>query len=126
MTEPVFLGTNDGAVVRSTETVATVSRWLGTAGWRVVDLDNVRDEPSFHTRIAAALEFPEHYGANLDALWDCLTDLVEPTVVVWNHWPDLAVDHPLQWARIVAVLRERATDAPAGSPAFAVVLVVDD
>lgn len=126
MTESVFLGTDGGAVVRSTETVATVSRRLGAAGWHVVDLTDVVDELSFHSGIAAALGFPEHYGANLDALWDCLTDLAEPTAVVWNHWPELAVDHPLQWARVLAVLRERATDAPADSPAFAVVLVVDD
>lgn len=122
MTEPVFLGTT-GGVVRSTETVATVSRRLGAAGWRVADLVGVVDEASFHAGIAAALGFPGHYGANLDALWDCLTDLTVPTAVVWREWSVLAVDHPRQWARVVGVLRERALEAPAGSPAFAVVLV---
>ena len=34
-----------------------------------------------HEYIAARMEFPEYYGHNLDALYDCLTDITEPTAV---------------------------------------------
>ena len=28
-----------------------------------------------HAQLAQALDFPEHYGANLDALWDCISTM---------------------------------------------------
>lgn len=36
-----------------------------------------------HAQIAAALEFPAYYGGNLDALWDCLTEL-QGSVTIQN------------------------------------------
>ena len=35
-----------------------------------------------HDLLAQELEFPDHYGANLDALEDCLGDVSEPTRIV--------------------------------------------
>lgn len=75
---------------------------------RRIMLSGVSDEASFHDRIAVSLGFPGHYGRNLDALWDCLTDVVDPVVVVWLGWQDLAIDDPRGWTRILSVLRERA------------------
>ncbi len=34
-----------------------------------------------HSYIAAQMHFPDYYGHNLDALYDCLTDIAEPTAV---------------------------------------------
>lgn len=34
-----------------------------------------------HEYIAEKMAFPEYYGHNLDALYDCLTDITEPTAV---------------------------------------------
>ena len=39
----------------------------------------------FHRILAKALSFPEWYGMNLDALYDCLTDISEETSVTLNH-----------------------------------------
>lgn len=33
------------------------------------------DAESAHSYLAEELDFPEYYGRNLDALYDCLTDL---------------------------------------------------
>lgn len=45
----------------------------------------IRSEADFHAAIAAALDFPGHYGKNLDALWDVLTsDVDRPVVLVWR------------------------------------------
>lgn len=79
---------------------------LTDAGGRVIILDGVVDEASFHDRIAAAAGFPAYYGSNLDALWDCLTDQPAGTVLVWQDWPQLAVHHPAWWARLIVVLTE--------------------
>lgn len=40
-----------------------------------IDFKGLRSQDSMLKRVAAALEFPPHFGRNLDALYDCLTDL---------------------------------------------------
>ncbi len=83
-----------------------------------VDLAGADEPAAFHDQIVAALDFPDHYGRNLDALWDCLTDLTEPTVLVWRDWQPLAVHHSAWWAKVIRLLTDRA-----GSPGFELVLV---
>lgn len=39
-----------------------------------VDLASVRSAAKMHDAIAAALPLPEHYGRNLDALYDVLNE----------------------------------------------------
>ena len=41
-----------------------------------------------HKAFANALSFPDHYGNNLDALHDCLTDISEETRIRLLHWED--------------------------------------
>ncbi len=41
----------------------------------VIDLKGLRNRQAMLERIATALGFPGHFGHNLDALYDCLTDL---------------------------------------------------
>ncbi len=37
----------------------------------------------FHADIAKKLVFPDWYGYNLDALYDCLTDICEDTTLIF-------------------------------------------
>ena len=50
---------------------------------RTVILDGaaVSDRESLHRVLAEQLAFPEWYGGNLDALFDCLTSLPEETAL---------------------------------------------
>ena len=41
-----------------------------------------------HRALADALAFPDHYGNNLDALHDCLTDISEETRIFLVNWAD--------------------------------------
>lgn len=41
-----------------------------------------------HRAFADALSFPDHYGCNLDALHDCLTEICEETRIRLLHWAD--------------------------------------
>lgn len=108
-----FTTSTGGAILRTDLTATATARRLTGAGWRVATMD---DAGLTHGEILAAigrsLAFPEHYGQNLDALWDCLTDLAEPTALVWSGWEDAAVADPGDWARIMQVLRERTDEDP--------------
>jgi len=44
----------------------------------LIDLSDIIDESSFHDHVMKTLAFPDYYGRNLDALWDCLVDMVIP------------------------------------------------
>ena len=41
-----------------------------------LDLTDCKYLGELHERIRVAFNFPEWYGANWDAFWDCLTDMV--------------------------------------------------
>lgn len=40
--------------------------------YATLDLTDCANIYELHDRIQKALQFPDHYGRNLDALWDCL------------------------------------------------------
>lgn len=47
----------------------------------VLDAQHCPDPPALHAYFAETLCFPPWYGRNLDALFDCLTDLPEEAVI---------------------------------------------
>ena len=47
----------------------------------IIDGREIQDRRQLHEALAAQLHFPEWYGKNLDALYDCLTDVHEETVI---------------------------------------------
>jgi RNAse (barnase) inhibitor barstar len=40
-----------------------------------LDFTGVKYYLEFHERIQESLEFPDYYGMNYDALWDCIREL---------------------------------------------------
>ncbi len=42
----------------------------------VVDFTNVKNYFDMHFIIRDSLDFPDYYGCNWDAFWDCLTDML--------------------------------------------------
>ena len=42
----------------------------------VVDFTNVKNYFDMHFIIRDSLDFPDYYGCNWDAFWDCLTDMI--------------------------------------------------
>lgn len=59
-------GAPQAAGVKSAGTPATA--------WRV-DFKGLKSRESMLKAAAASLQFPAHFGVNLDALYDCLTDM---------------------------------------------------
>ena len=48
----------------------------------VIDFSACRTVRELHEELARALDLPGYYGANLDALWDCLSGRAELPVRV--------------------------------------------
>ena len=47
-----------------------------------LDGNLLADAAQVHDYLKEMLEFPEYYGKNLDALYDCLTDLVDVEITI--------------------------------------------
>jgi RNAse (barnase) inhibitor barstar len=85
------------------------------AGWAFGHVDGWRgeNEADLHAALAATFGFPDWYGGNLDALWDCLvTCVTEPTVLLWDGWGPLARAEPDRFPRLLRVLHDRTAEVP--------------
>ena len=51
-----------------------------------IDCSRIASPAELHRLFAEALAFPAHYGNNLDALHDCLTDIFEDTRICLAGW----------------------------------------
>ena len=64
----------------------------------------------FFQELARALRFPDYFGRNWDAVYDCLTDLnwlpATGYVLVVDGFDQLAMNEPGQWDIGLKVLRE--------------------
>ncbi len=49
----------------------------------------LKTKDALHAALAEALDFPDWYGANLDALYDCLQDLDDPVHLHLTDWDSL-------------------------------------
>lgn len=58
----------------------------------VIDCAEITTADAFHRRLAEELSFPEDYGYNLDALFDCLTENRTDRELILNNW------HKLEYA----------------------------
>ncbi|HNA99314.1 MAG TPA: barstar family protein [Marmoricola sp.] len=79
-------------------------------GWTcgVVDGSRITDHREALVEVGRVLDFPDHYGVNLDALADCLSDLGHRTLLIW-----LGAVAGLE--ALIPVLEERCLEEPAFS-----------
>jgi len=111
-------GSQTPGLYRVLEPVSVISDALTAAGWVTAVVPPVSSTDDFYRELADALGWPGYFGRNLDALWDCLTDLTDPTAVIVERWTVFARARPERWASILAVFADRCEV----DPAFAVVL----
>ena len=52
----------------------------------IIDLSAITTAQELHRLLARELPLPEWYGHNLDALYDCLTELEAPVRLIVRHW----------------------------------------
>ena len=56
-----------------------------------LDGNLLADITQVHDYLKEMLEFPEYYGINLDALYDCLTDLMDVEITITAPEEDGAI-----------------------------------
>jgi RNAse (barnase) inhibitor barstar len=90
-------------------------QWADQAQQRYVEVDcgGLRERKAVLAAIGRALGFPDWYGANLDALFDCLTDLAAAEgaagwVIVLLRLPSNAHFDVEQRAALLDVFRDAA------------------
>ncbi|MEO9324691.1 barstar family protein [Nocardioides sp. C4-1] len=91
---------------RAAYDVDDVRHTVESTGRPFAHLDGVAvgSVPELHAALSAALDFPDHYGANLDALVDCLRDVDPATVLLWDAWAPFARAEPRVFAIALEVL----------------------
>lgn len=55
---------------------------------KILEGKNIRSKEELHEALKKLLEFPDYYGKNLDALWDCLRDVELPLEVEWKDYKE--------------------------------------
>lgn len=75
-----------------------------------LDLNEMRTPDDFHVHIANLLKFPGFYAKNLNALFDCLTDIGEDTEIVFPQAavkPEYLGDYA---KKLLAILEDAAEE----------------
>lgn len=74
-------------------------------------LHDIRTLAQFYDELARQLDFPAHFGRNLDALWDILTGAVEgPFEIVWEGTEQAKPALGGDYAKLLALLNEAAAE----------------
>ncbi len=101
---------------------------VAARGWQLLraDLSAVTDKAGLLTALAAAIEAPEHFGHNWDALVDVWTDLAwledRNRVVVLDGCGGPARACPADWAVALDIVRGAVAEHQASSTTLRVVL----
>lgn len=77
----------------------------------ILDLKPLNTPESVQEYLAMKFDFPEYYGGNLDALYDCLTDIGEHTCV-GIFLPDEEKEISSYLRRLKLVFRDAEEDNP--------------
>jgi len=72
----------------------------------IIDGREELSRAELHEKIASALDFPEYYGKNLDALYDCLTDMADETEIEIVDFEAFSECHGKYANRLVRVILE--------------------
>ena len=96
-----------------------------------VNLAQVTDKEAFLEAVGKALNFPDWYGHNWDALADCLTDLswmaADGYVIILEHSDGFAEAAPTDFAMALSVFQDAAdTWREEGTPFWTLVGTADD
>ena len=68
-----------------------------------INFETFSGKEDAHNYLAEQLEFPEYYGKNLDALYECLTEISSPTAI---HLVNIGEEYAEQIAAVFSDAEE--------------------
>ena len=75
-----------------------------------IDGAEILSRDDLHDALSRQLSLPEYYGRNLDALYDCLTDLSEPPELHLAHKAELTANLGIYADVFETVLRDACAE----------------
>ncbi|MEN6320263.1 MAG: barstar family protein [Syntrophaceae bacterium] len=79
----------------------------------VFDSSHVETITQLHTELARMLDFPDYYGANLDALYDCLSGEIElPLTLIWKNYHMTKTKLGKDADKVLKVMKDFAREDP--------------
>ena len=72
----------------------------------------IRTKEDFHSTLAKALNFPDWYGGNLDALHDLLTEIGTDTTLQLHGWAEAEATLGPYGSRLAKVMAVSALENP--------------
>lgn len=104
-------------------------RELGYAVF-LIEGDAIRDKDDFLASIARTLQFPPYFGANWDALEDCLTDMSwiegDSFVIVCTSLNRFSSQHPRDFATALDIFKDAGAFWKSQGGGFFVLLAGND
>ena len=93
-----------------------------------VDFSEVKYYAEIHEVLKRDLEFPDYYGGHLDALWDCLTDMLcNISIIEIRNFEVISITFREEWQEILEVFKDtKHAYGDKYSDRFFVTLVHDD
>ena len=76
----------------------------------ILDMNICRTAEEAHEYLARQFGFPEHYGRNLDALYDCLTEITDNTCAVFLEPAEDREEYHAFLCRLKKVLADAEED----------------
>ena len=72
-----------------------------------VDFSKVKYYIEIHEVLKRDLDFPDYYGGNTDALWDCLTDMLgDPSHIEISGFEDIKSKYKNEWDSIIRIFKK--------------------
>ena len=73
----------------------------------IVDFSTVKHFHEIHEVLKRDLNFPDYYGGNTDALWDCLTDMLgDPSQIDIIGFENVEKSYNDEWNIIIDIMRK--------------------
>ena len=77
----------------------------------VIDCSRMTSRETMHSYLKEALSLPHYYGGNLDALFDCLTELGQPVTLEFEN-TDTLIPLGDYGEAMMATFRDAALENP--------------
>ena len=84
----------------------------------ILDGNEIISMSDIHNIFAEELDFPEYYGKNLDALYDCLSDMFEEVEIIIENSAELTENLGISFERLCGLLNDVSEENPNISVSF--------